>query len=149
MYHRTARGDVGWSNAWKSCFFARLRNGDQAQWYLNRLIGRNAFPNLMNGCWPGRVFQIDGNFAGATGVAEMLLQSHDGTVHLLPALPAAWKDGSVSGLRARGGFLVDVAWHDGQVASYHIEATRRATLKLGAGDRLIQRDMNPGEVFGK
>jgi len=88
-------GDVGWSNAWKSCFFARLRNGNQAHWYLNRLIGRNAFPNLMNGCWPGRVFQIDGNFAGATGIAEMLLQSHDGTVHLLPALPAAWKDGSV------------------------------------------------------
>jgi len=127
-------GDVGWSNAWKSCFFARLRNGDQAQWYLNRLIGRNAFPN---------------NFAGATGIAEMLLQSHDGTVHLLPALPAAWKEGSVSGLRARGGFLVDIAWHDGQVTSYRIEATRRATLKLDAGARLIQRDMNPGEVFGK
>jgi len=64
LYHRTARGGLGGSNAWKSCFFARLRNGDQAQWYLNRLIGRNAFPNLMNGCWPGRVFQIDGNFAG-------------------------------------------------------------------------------------
>ncbi|MBN2128617.1 MAG: glycoside hydrolase family 95 protein [Sedimentisphaerales bacterium] len=140
-------GDVGWSNAWKSCFFARLRNGDQAQWYLNRLIGRNALANLMNGCWPGRVFQIDGNFAGATGIAEMLLQSHDGTVHLLPALPAAWKDGSVSGLRARGGFLVDIAWHNGQVASYRIEATRRATLKLRAGDQSIQRDMNPGEVL--
>jgi len=142
-------GDVGWSNAWKSCFFARLRNGDQAQWYLNRLIGRNAFPNLMNGCWPGRVFQIDGNFAGATGIAEMLLQSHDGTVHLLPALPAAWRDGSVRGLRARGGFLVDITWRDGQVASYRIEARRRGTLKLRVGDRLIQRDMSPGEVLGQ
>ncbi len=142
-------GDVGWSNAWKSCFFARLRNGNQAHWYLNRLIGRNAFPNLMNGCWPGRVFQIDGNFAGATGIAEMLLQSHDGTVHLLPALPAAWKDGSVSGLRARGGFLVDIAWRNGRVVSYRIEATRHATLKLRVGDRSIRRDMNPGEVLRK
>ena len=140
-------GDVGWSNAWKSCFFARLRNGDQAYWYLNRLIARNAFPNLMNACWPGRVFQIDGNFAGAAGIAEMLLQSHGGTVHLLPALPTAWREGSVQGLRARGGFLVDLAWKEGKVISYRIEATRRAPLRLCVGDQLIKRDMEPGEVL--
>jgi len=140
-------GDVGWSNAWKSCFFARLCNGEQAYWYLNRLIGRNAFPNLMNACWPGRVFQIDGNFAGTVGIAEMLLQSHDGTVHLLPALPAAWQEGSVQGLRARGGFLVDLAWKEGRVTSYRIEATRRAPLRLRAGDQLINRDLGLGEVL--
>jgi alpha-L-fucosidase 2 len=140
-------GDVGWSNAWKSCFFARLRNGDQAHWYLNRLIARNAFPNLMNACYPGRLFQIDGNFAGTAGIAEMLLQSHDGAVHLLPALPAAWQEGSVQGLRARGGFLVDFAWKEGKVAHYRIEATRRGPLRLRVGDHIVKQDMEPGEVF--
>ncbi len=96
-------GDVGWSNAWKVCFFARLGDAEQAHWYLDRLIARNALGNLMNACWPGRVFQIDGNPSGTVGVAEMLLQSQGGQIHLLPALPKAWPDGKVRGFRARGG----------------------------------------------
>jgi len=148
-------GDVGWSNAWKTCFYARLHNGDQARWYLRRLVGRNAFPNLMNACWPGRVFQIDGNFAGTAGVAEMLLQSQGGTaslaaggtIHLLPALPGAWNQGSFQGLRARGGFVVDAAWKDGKVAAYKIRATQDGPLKLRIGERVIQRQMKVGELF--
>ncbi len=139
-------GDVGWSNAWKTAFFARLGDGEQAYWYLRRLIDQNAFDNLMNGCWPGRLFQIDGNFGGTAGVAEMLLQSHDGTVHLLPALPDVWPNGSFTGLRARGGFVVDASWKAGAVDSYRIRATQPAKLRLRVGERIIERDMTPGAV---
>ncbi len=118
-------GDVGWSNAWKTCFFARLHDAEQAHWYLNRLIGKNAFPNLLDGYLPGRIFQVDGNFGGTAGIAEMLLQSHTGEVELLPALPKAWPAGSVQGLRAQGGFEVGITWRDGRLAE--------ATIRSSAG----------------
>ncbi|MGB0743038.1 MAG: glycosyl hydrolase family 95 catalytic domain-containing protein, partial [Opitutales bacterium] len=112
-------GDIGWSNAWKTNFYARLKDAPQAHYYINRLMSRNVMTNFMTGINSGRLFQIDSNFGGTSGVAEMLLQSHAGEIELLPALPKQWATGSVTGLKARGGFVVDISWEDGKL----LEAT--------------------------
>jgi alpha-L-fucosidase 2 len=140
-------GDVGWSNAWKTCFFARMHDGEQAHWYLSRLVGRNAFPNLLNGCWPGRVFQIDGNYGGTAGIAEMLLQSHAGEVHLLPALPKAWPAGHLKGLRAGGGFEVDIVWKAGKLTKVRIQSLIGNTCKVRYGDKVIEIKTKPGKSY--
>jgi alpha-L-fucosidase 2 len=140
-------GDVGWSNAWKICFFARLGDAEQAHWYLNRLISRNTFDNLMNACWPGRIFQIDGNFSGTAGIAEMLLQSHGDQIHLLPALPEAWPEGKVTGLRARGGCEVDIYWEGGKLKRSVVKSLSGGPVRIRHEDQVRTVDIARGGSY--
>jgi alpha-L-fucosidase 2 len=121
-------GHTGWSRAWIINYWARLLEGDLAHEHLAALLAKSTMPNLFDDHPP---FQIDGNFGGTAAIAEMLVQSHEGQLALLPALPSAWRQGSVRGLRARGAVALDVAWKDGQAVDVRLRPAE-------SGERVIR-----------
>ncbi len=151
------RGDeaTGWSRAWKQNFWARLGDGDRALKLFRSLLspayekgivywdGGGTYQNLFCAHPP---FQIDGNFGGAAGIGEMLLQSHEGFINILPALPSEWTDGSLYGFKVRGGATVDLKWSDGKPTEITITGGWQPENKIVSGDRTIELELAQGET---
>jgi alpha-L-fucosidase 2 len=142
------RGDdaTGWAIGWRLNLWARLHDAEHAYNILKLLLRpERTYPNLFDAHPP---FQIDGNLGGTAGIAEMLLQSHGGELQLLPALPNAWPAGSVSGLRARGGFeLTQLSWKDGRLTRAEIRSSLGGECRINYAGKTISRATMPGEIF--
>jgi len=137
-------GHTGWSRAWIINFFARLHEPDKAYTHVMALLRKSTQSNLFDSHPP---FQIDGNFGGTAGIAEMLLQSHNDVIQLLPALPSSWPTGEVKGLCTRGGFEVDIKWENGVMNTTTIYSKTDNKCKVKYKDNMINIDMKKGDII--
>ncbi|MFL6446620.1 MAG: glycosyl hydrolase family 95 catalytic domain-containing protein [Bryobacteraceae bacterium] len=142
-------GGTGWSRAWVVCLWATFHEGDKADESLRVLFNHSTWKNLFDLHPPG-IFQIDGNLGATAGIAEMLMQSDGKAIELLPALPSSWKEGTVTGLRARRGLTVDASWKDGRVVAATLHAERPGTYELKADSASLPKKtitviLNAGE----
>lgn len=147
-------GGTGWSKGWKINVWARLHDGNHAHKLIREQLtltgvegtnyanGGGTYPNLLDAHPP---FQIDGNFGGTSGITEMLLQSHDGALHILPSLPDEWASGQVTGLKARGGFTVDISWKDGKVTELKIKSSMGGNCRIRVSQPLRSVAIAKGE----
>ena len=147
LLQRSEVGNTSWGNAWRVCQWARMRDGENAFKFLQKLMQPATKENGHQGSMPNMFssintinnhgfFQIDANFGALAGIAEMLIQSHDGVIDILPALPEEWKDGKVTGLRTRGGFIVDIEWKGGVVTHLKVVSTIGGVCKLSVPNEI-------------
>ncbi len=135
-------GHVGWSKAWIVSLYARLLEPEKAEDNFNELLRKSTLPNLFDNYPP---FQIDANFGGAAAIAEMLLQSQNGEINLLPAIPKEWKDGFIHGIRARGACAVDMDWKNGMLASVSIQSDKGGSYLIRYKEKTRQIKLKRGE----
>jgi len=137
-------GHTGWSRAWIINFYARLLNGDEALKHIQLLFAKSTLDNLWDNHPP---FQIDGNFGATAGIAEMLVQSHQNQITVLPALPKAWKEGHIRGLKAIGNFEVSISWRENQLENLVVKSNNGGICRLNYGGHTAKYATKSGEVI--
>lgn len=137
-------GHTGWSRAWMVNFYARLLDSESAYEHLLALLRKSTLPNLFDSHPP---FQIDGNFGGTAGIAEMLLQSHNNEIQVLPAIPKVWQEGFMKGLKARGNFTVDIYWSEGELTKLMVHSNSGGVCKIKYKNKVIQLSTEAGKEY--
>lgn len=148
LLQRNENGNTSWGNAWRVCQWARMHDGENALKFLRKLMQpataenghQGSMANLFSSIYTinnHNYFQIDANFGALAGIVEMLIQSHDGVIDILPALPAVWREGRLTGVRARGGFVVDVEWKDGEVKYLKVTSSLGGVCKIRTAHPLV------------